>query len=122
MTTAPLFLVTIRPKGSETGKVCGLILKYYEGHSFEEALPEPASINSLLLRNQLWAKDITKGLTHLQTSPMKFVFDLKMDNILLSKVDGVERVIIIDFEHILIGSSRSLPVRMAVTGRGLLSS
>jgi hypothetical protein len=80
---APLFLVAIRPEGSETDKVCGLILKYYEGHSFEEALLEPASINSLLLRNQLsWAKNIRKGLIHLQISSMKFASDLKMDNIL----------------------------------------
>lgn len=90
----------IKSEGSETNKVCGLILKYYESRSFEEALPELASKKSLALREQLrWTTEIANGLIFLHNSPMKFVSDLKLNNILMSKINSVDRAILIDFEQ-----------------------
>lgn len=96
----PLFLVTIRLPGSNVDKVCGFILKYYHGPNFEQAMKVKNREGTLRLADQLsWAKDVARALIHVQSSPVKFASDLKMDNIMMPTVDGQEIAVLIDFEQ-----------------------
>lgn len=95
----PLFLVTLCYQ-SGIERACGFILKFYPGPNFEQALKQKNRDATLHLSDQLnWAKDVGRGLLHVQSSPVKFASDLKMDNIMMPIDDGQEIPILIDFEQ-----------------------
>ncbi|KAH9204231.1 hypothetical protein DL95DRAFT_497438 [Leptodontidium sp. 2 PMI_412] len=96
----PLFVATIKEPGTDVGKVCGFVLKFYPGPNFEIGLKQKNRDGTLLPAGQLrWAKDVAKALIHISKSPVKFASDLKMDNIMMTTVDGQETAVLIDFEQ-----------------------
>ncbi|KAH6714740.1 hypothetical protein BKA61DRAFT_723655 [Leptodontidium sp. MPI-SDFR-AT-0119] len=95
-----LFVATIKEPGTDVGKVCGFVLKFYPGPNFEIGLKQKNRDGTLLPADQLrWAKDVAKALIHISKSPVKFASDLKMDNIMMTTVDGQETAVLIDFEQ-----------------------
>ncbi|CAM5999990.1 unnamed protein product [Sphagnum balticum] len=102
----PLYLVTIsnRYKPGHV-KLCGMIFPYFPMGSLESILSSRKSDGPMApqeLNDKLrWCSQITSALININQSPVKFYSELKPDNILMTKSDdGVESVILIDFEQL----------------------
>ena len=94
----PLHLVSIQSEAKNDDVICGFLLPYFRGGSLDEVLPKRRLANSLHLSLRLkWCDDIIQALIHVK-SHGQFYSDLKMDNIVVDRTQGVESATLIDFE------------------------
>ena len=79
----PEYLVTAEVLSAEPPqRVCGFLIKYYDGGALEHVLSERRKTGTLTLRQQMgWARDLVASLVHIRQSPAKFYSDLRLDQL-----------------------------------------
>ena len=97
----PLALVTKKVQFGNKRGVCGMLLPYYPEGTLAQALRPGSKVGSRadLETKFRWAYQTASALNHIQSSPVRYYSDLKLDNILLVDRNGRHDVVIIDFEQ-----------------------
>lgn len=97
----PLAIVTKKVHFGNKRGVCGILLPYYPAGNLAQALRPGSAIRETLddMTKFRWAFQIASALLHVQSSPVGYYSDLKLDNIMLVRRDGQYDAVLIDFEQ-----------------------
>lgn len=97
----PLAIITKKVAfGSKRG-VCGMLLPYYPAGNLAQALRPGSDLQEMVDNTTKfrWAFQIASALLHVQSSPVGYYSDLKLDNVMLVRRGSRYDAVLIDFEQ-----------------------